>query len=123
MNFYHPLQVATFSMLLAQNRLHHVNIMTFESTLGVFLCKTGAFQRIKNSIIFINLRQGVQRSHSEACSFKNCTLSYTNFVFKFLVLYFGIKKEWLKKSLNTFSLAANILKTRILELYIRTDYF
>ena len=30
------------------------------------------------------------------------------------MLYFGIKKEWLEKSLNTFSLAANILKSRLL---------
>ena len=28
------------------------------------------------------------------------------------MLYFGIKKEWLEKSLNTFSLAANILKKK-----------
>ena len=29
------------------------------------------------------------------------------------MLYFGIKKEWLEKSLNTFSLAANILKSYV----------
>ena len=34
--FCHPLQVANFSMLLVQNSLHNVNIMTFESILGVF---------------------------------------------------------------------------------------
>ena len=37
----HPLHVANFSMLLAQNSLHYVNIMTFESILGcvcVFFC-------------------------------------------------------------------------------------
>ena len=44
----HPLQVANFSMLLVQNSLRYVNIMTFESILGVFLFKTGMFQRIKN---------------------------------------------------------------------------
>ena len=55
-----------------------------------------------------------QRSHSEACSLKKCTLPYINFVFKCLVLYFGIKKEWLEKSLNTFSLAANILKANFI---------
>ena len=37
-----------FSMLLVQNCLRYVNIMTFESILGVFLFKTGMFQRIKN---------------------------------------------------------------------------
>ena len=46
--FCHTLQVAIFSMLLVQNSLHYVNIMTFESILGVFLFKTGMFQRIEN---------------------------------------------------------------------------
>ena len=34
--FCHPLQVANFSMILVQNCLRYVNIMTFESILGVF---------------------------------------------------------------------------------------
>ena len=46
--FCHPLQVANFSMRLVQNSLRYVNIMTFDSILGVFLLKTGLFQRIKN---------------------------------------------------------------------------
>ena len=46
--FCHPLEVANFSMLLVQNSLCYVNIMTFESVLGVFLLKTGMYQRIKN---------------------------------------------------------------------------
>ena len=46
--FCHPLQVANLSMFLVQNSLRYVNIMTFESILGVFLFKTGMFQRIKN---------------------------------------------------------------------------
>ena len=46
--FCHPLQVANLSMLLVQNCLRYVNIMTFESILGVFLFKTGMFQRIIN---------------------------------------------------------------------------
>ena len=46
--FCHPLQVANFSLLLVQNSLLYVNIMNFESTLGVFLFKTGMFQRIEN---------------------------------------------------------------------------
>ena len=48
MKFCHPLQVANLSMILVQNSLHYVNIMTFESFLGVFLFKTGMFQRIKH---------------------------------------------------------------------------
>ena len=46
--FCHPLQVANFSMLLVQNSLRYVNIMTFGSVLGVVLFKTGMFQGIKN---------------------------------------------------------------------------
>ena len=45
--FCHPLQVANFSMRSVQNSLRYVNIMTFDSILGVFLLKTGLFQRIK----------------------------------------------------------------------------
>ena len=46
--FCHPVPVANFSMRLVQHSLCYVNIMTFESILGVFLFKTGLFQRIKN---------------------------------------------------------------------------
>ena len=46
--FCHPLQVANFSLLLVQKSLHYVNIMNFESILGVFVFKTGMFQRIEN---------------------------------------------------------------------------
>ena len=46
--FCHSIQVANFSMLLVQNSLRYVNIMTFGSILGVFLFKTGMFQGIKN---------------------------------------------------------------------------
>ena len=46
--FCHPLPVANFSMRLVQKSMRYVNIMTFESILGVFLFKTCLFQRIKN---------------------------------------------------------------------------
>ena len=46
--FCHPLPVANFSLRLVQNSLCYLNIMTFESNLGVFLFKTGLFQRIRN---------------------------------------------------------------------------
>ena len=46
--FWHPPQVANFAMLWVQNSLRYVNIMTFESIVGVFLFKAGMFQRIKN---------------------------------------------------------------------------
>ena len=75
--------------------------MTFESILGVFLFKTGMFQRIEK-LILPNLKHGAQRFHSEACSLKKCTLPYIYFVFKCLVLYFGIKKEWLEKKFEYF---------------------
>ena len=41
--FCHPLPVANFSTHLVQNSLRYINIMTFESILGVFLFKTGLF--------------------------------------------------------------------------------
>ena len=43
--FCHSLQVANYSMLLVQNSLRNVNTMTFVSIQGVFLFKTGMFQR------------------------------------------------------------------------------
>ena len=39
-------------MLLVQNSLRNIIIMTFESILGVFLFKRGMFQIIKNQINF-----------------------------------------------------------------------
>ena len=39
--FFHPLQLANFSMLLVQNSLHYVNIMTFESSLGYVFVQGG----------------------------------------------------------------------------------
>ena len=36
---------SSLSMLLVQNSLHCVNIMTFESILGVFLFKTGMLKK------------------------------------------------------------------------------
>ena len=78
-----------------------------------FCSRQVCFKELKIKLILPNLKHGAQRSHSEACSLKKCTLPYIYFVFKCLVLYFGIKKEWLEKNLNTFSLAANILKSEI----------
>ena len=100
--FCHPLQVAIFSMLLVQNSLRYVNIMTFKSILGVCLFEQVCFKELKIKLILPNLKHGAQRSHSEACSLKKCTLPYIYFVFKFLVLYFGIKKEWLEKKFEYF---------------------
>ena len=51
--FCHPLQVANFSMHFVQNSLRYINMMTFESILGVFLFKTGMFQRIKNPVFIL----------------------------------------------------------------------
>ena len=46
--FCRPIQAANLSTLLVQNSLYDVNIMTFESILGVFLFRTGLFQIIEN---------------------------------------------------------------------------
>ena len=59
-------------------------------------------ERYVSKNYLLNLKHGVQRSHSEACSLKKCTLPYTYFVFKCLVLYFGMKKEWLEKKFEFF---------------------
>ena len=82
-----------------------------------FCSRQVCFKELKIKLILLNLKHGAQRSLSEACSLKKCTLPYIYFVFKCLVLYFGIKKGWLEKKLDTFSLAANILK-RIREIAI-----
>ena len=89
-------------MRLVQNSLLYVNIMTFESILGVFLFKTGLFQSLKIKLILLNLKHDAQRSHPEACSLKKCTLPYIYFAFKCLMLYFGIKKGWLEKKFEYF---------------------
>ena len=75
-----------------------------------FCSRQVCFKELKIKLILLNLKHDAQRSHSEACNLKKCTLAYSYFAFKCLILYFGIKKEWLEKRLNTFSLAANILK-------------
>ena len=89
-------------MLLVQNSLCYVNIMAFESVLGVFCSRQVCFKELKIKLILLNLKHGTYRSHSEACSLKKCTLPYIYFVFKCLVLYFGIKKEWLEKKFEYF---------------------
>ena len=85
-------------MRLVQNSLRYVNFMTFESILGVFLFKT----ELEIKSILLNLKHDAQRSHSEACSLKKCTLPYIYFAFKCLMLYFGIKKVWLEKKFEYF---------------------
>ena len=67
-----------------------------------FCSRQVCFKELKIKLILLNFRQGAQRSHSEACSLKKCTLPYIYFVFKCLVLYFGIKKEWLEKKFEYF---------------------
>ena len=67
-----------------------------------FCSRQVCFKELKINLILLNLRRGAPRSHSEACSLKKCTLPYINFVFKCLVLYFGIKKERLEKKFEYF---------------------
>ena len=100
--FCHPLQAANFSMILVQNSLRYVNIMTFESILGVFCSRQVCFKELKIKLMLLNLKHGAQRSHSDTCSLKKCTLPIIYCVFKCLVLYFGIKKEWLEKKFEYF---------------------
>ena len=64
-----------------------------------FCSRQVCFKELKIKLILLNLH-GAKRSYSEVCSLKKCTLPYIYFVFKCLVLYFGIQKEWLEKSLK-----------------------
>ena len=65
-------------ILSSTSSLHYVNMKAFESILGVVLFKTGIFKKkIKLILILLELKNGVQRSHSEASSLKKCT--NTNF--------------------------------------------
>ena len=91
--------------------------MTFESILGVFFfcSRHVCFKELKIKLILPNLKHGAQWSYTEACSLKKCTLPYIYFVFKCLVLYFGIKKERLEKKFEYFLLAANIEKQTIFD--------
>ena len=61
-----------------------------------FCSRQVRFKELKIKLILRNLK------HLEACSLKKCTLPYIYFVFKCLVLYFGIKKEWLEKKFEYF---------------------
>ena len=70
-------------MLLVKNSLHYVIIIAFDSIQGAFL-----FKELKIKLILLNLKHGVQWSHSQACSLKKCTLPYTYFVFKSIALFF-----------------------------------
>ena len=89
-------------MRLVQNSLRYVNIMTFESIKVYFCSRQVCFKELKIKLILLNLKHDAQRSHSEACSLKKCTLPYIYFAFKCLMLYFGIKKEWLEKKFEYF---------------------
>ena len=62
-----------------------------------FCSRQVCFKELKIKLILLNLKHDAKRSHSEACSLKKCTLPYIYFAFKCLMLYFGIKKEWLEK--------------------------
>ena len=67
-----------------------------------FCSRQVCFKELKIKLILLNLKHDAQRSHSEACSLKKCTLPYIYFAFKCLMLYFGIKKEWLEKKFEYF---------------------
>ena len=76
-NFCHPLQGANCSMLLVQNSLRNVNIMTFENILRVYFCsRQVCFKDLKIKLTLLNLKHGTQRSHSDACILEKCTLPY-----------------------------------------------
>ena len=59
--------LANCSILLVQNSLHYLNIMTFESfLLFFFFSRPVCFKVLKIKLILLNFKHGVQRSHSQA---------------------------------------------------------
>ena len=115
--FCHPLEVAKFSMLLIQNSLCYVNIMTFESVLGVFCSRQVCFKELRIKLILLNSKHGAQRSHSETCSLKK-NAHYPIFILLSNVLccILESKKSGYKKSLNTFSWQRTSLNTNFYDL-------
>ena len=68
-NFCHPLQVANFLMLLVKNSLHYVLLIL--TAFNVHFCsRQVCFKELKIKLILLNLKHGVQWSHSQACSLK-----------------------------------------------------
>ena len=78
-------------MFLVQNSLRYVNIMTFENILGVCLFRTGIQCILKIKLNLLNLKHGVQRSHSEVCSLKMHATLYVLFS-NILCCILGCKK-------------------------------
>ena len=84
--------------------------MTFESIQSIYVCsRQVCFKELKNKLILLNLKHGAQRSHSEACSLKKMHTTLYLFCYQMSCVVFWNQKSGVKKSLNTFSLAANIL--------------
>ena len=59
-------------------------------------------KELKIKLFFLIFKHVVERSHSEPCSSKKCTLAYIYFVFICLISSFGIKKERLEKKFEYF---------------------
>ena len=80
-------------MLLVQNSLRYVYIMTFESIQVYFgSSRQVCFKELKiKLILLLNLKHGAQRSHSEACSLKKTTLY--SFCFQMSCVVFWNQKK------------------------------
>ena len=71
-----------YSTVVKQNK--------FNDVIDEYECRTNIYERNK-IFFFLNFNHVVMGSHSEVCSLKQCTLSYSNSVFEYHVLYFGSK--------------------------------
>ena len=101
--FCHPLQVANFSMLLVQNSLHYVKIMTFESIIVVFLFRPGMFQRIKNQINFTKFKALCSEVSFTGLQLKKMHTTLYLFCFQMsCVVFWNKKKVWLEKKFEYF---------------------
>ena len=67
-------------------------------------------KELKIKLFFLMFRGLIQMTLALKKMHTTLYLLHIYYMFLWLILYFGIKKERLEKSLNTFLLVANILK-------------
>ena len=75
-----------------------------------FCSRQVCFKEMKIKLFLLNLKHGARRSHSEACSLKKMHTTLYLFCFQMSCVVFRNQKREDRKSLNTFSSSANILK-------------
>ena len=67
-----------------------------------FCSRRLCFKELKNKLILLNFKHGVQRSHSQACSLKKMHTTLYLFCFQMSCIVFLNQKEWLEKQFEYF---------------------